>query len=326
LSVPAIAVVIPTYNRAATLLIALDHLARQTFRDFEVVVCDDGSTDETQASIARFAASAPFPILSLRQENSGAARARNHAITRVTAPLTVLIGDDIFAAPDFLRLHVELHRQHPEREAVALGLTRWCDQRQVVTPLMRWLANDGIQFAYGALLAGAPPTWEHFYTSNLSLKTAYLREHPFREGFPGYGMEDIELGYRLARKHGLTMYFLAEAVADHLHPTDFLKTCRRAVAGGESAYLFGELWPERRLLPSRNPLKRWLLPQLAKPRSIMPAMRFVAGSLSRFWCPNPLLLPTLLVHERYGYWREEARQAARTRPQIADAPGERSQA
>ena len=57
-------------------------------------------------------------------------------------------------------------------------------------------------------------------------------------------MEDIELGYRLHRQHGLQMTFLPDAIADHVHPISFLQTCKRTVDAGENIFRMRELWPE----------------------------------------------------------------------------------
>jgi glycosyltransferase involved in cell wall biosynthesis len=62
-------VFIPTYNRAHTLGDALASVERQTFRDFEVVIVDDGSTDGTPLLVGEWQARAPFPIQSLQQPN-----------------------------------------------------------------------------------------------------------------------------------------------------------------------------------------------------------------------------------------------------------------
>src|SRR5690242_1512065 len=51
---PRVSVVIPTYNRAREMRRCLDSLVSQSFRDFEVLVCDDGSTDETATVAAAF--------------------------------------------------------------------------------------------------------------------------------------------------------------------------------------------------------------------------------------------------------------------------------
>jgi glycosyltransferase involved in cell wall biosynthesis len=304
---PAIGVIIPTYNRCGTLLTCLRHLETQSCKNFEVVVVDDGSTDSTRAALASYAQTSPFPLRCLHQPNGGPARARNLAIVNLRATVCVMIGDDIFPTPEFIATHLAFHEQHPAREAAAVGYTRWCETGQVVTPFMRWLDN-GIQFAYGDLFGGVTPSWKHFWTSNLSLKTDYLRANPFHEGFSRYGMEDMELGYRLSVQHGLRMFFLPDAVAGHLHPTTFRRNCRRALDAGAAAYRFGELWPEHRYSVPKSWPKRLLLPLLLEPWVVLPVLRSVADVMTRFWCPNPLIKPVLLLHEWLGY-RQAATQS-----------------
>lgn len=75
---PLISVVIPVFNRSAELRRALESLERQTLRDFEVVICDDGSTEDIQAVLAFF--DRKLSMSYLRIENSGGpARPRNVA-------------------------------------------------------------------------------------------------------------------------------------------------------------------------------------------------------------------------------------------------------
>lgn len=59
---PAVSVLTPTYNRAHVLHRAFDSLNRQKTRDFEWVVVDDGSTDDTPALLAGWQEEADFPI------------------------------------------------------------------------------------------------------------------------------------------------------------------------------------------------------------------------------------------------------------------------
>lgn len=303
-----IGVIIPTYNRWERLFQCLQHLEAQTWKNFEVFVVDDGSTDGTRTRIENYQRSAPFPMSYLHQANSGPARARNFAIANLNAPICLMIGDDIFPTPDFVRLHLEFHQTHPALEAVAVGLTRWSERHQLVTPHMRWLDRDGVQFSYGDLLRGVAPSWKHFYTSNLSVKTAYLRDHPFHEGFRKAGMEDIELGYRLAVDHGLAMFFLPDAIAEHVHPTTFTQSCRRAVDAGAAEYLFAELWPEHRAIRPTG-LKRVLRSFATEQRLILPILARFTSLLSKVWCPNPLSLRVIRSFGAVGYGREAARRA-----------------
>ena len=308
---PAIGILIPTFNRMNELREALARLERQTCRDFEVVVVDDGSADDTRHMVESYSAGAPFPLLYLHQENSGQATARNLGIRHMTAPICLMIGDDIFAAPDLARLHLDLHRAHPEPNAVAVGLTRWSEDGQIVTPFMRWLEEDGVQFAYAELLGGTAPSWKHFYTSNLSAKTAYLLANPFEQSFRNYGIEDIELGYRLAKERDLRMYFLPHAVAWHLHSTTFAQSCKRATQVGRATFEFGQLWPEQRLLSGRTLRMRMLLRLIVAAPFALTLIDWVAGIATGMRCPNALMKLTLWLHVRQGYAQAEAAAQAK---------------
>lgn len=70
---PKISVIIPTYNCAHFLPEAIDSVLAQTFRDYELIVIDDGSTDDTEEVVKRYG----DQIRYLRQENSGPGAARN---------------------------------------------------------------------------------------------------------------------------------------------------------------------------------------------------------------------------------------------------------
>lgn len=92
---PAISVLTPTYNRAHVLHRAYESLQRQTVRDFEWVVVDDGSTDGTEALLARWQAEADFPITWYRYSNN---RGRNAAVNTgkslVSGDYTLILDSD----------------------------------------------------------------------------------------------------------------------------------------------------------------------------------------------------------------------------------------
>jgi Glycosyl transferase family 2 len=304
--VPLLAsVIIPTYNRMRHLAQCLKHLEAQTCGNFEVIVVDDGSSDGTLECLNTYGASAPMAFRSLHQANAGPARARNLAISQMRSPLCIMIGDDTFPEPDFVRTHVAFHETHPAVQDAAVGLTRWSEEGQTVTPLMRWLESDGVQFAYGPLLAGIPPDWHHFYTSNLSIKADLLGSSPFHEGFRIAGVEDVELGYRLTVTGGLRLTFLREAVTRHLHPCDFTGTCRRAQAIGEAMFQFDELWPDQR--PDKRAVKARILRALLRIPFFLPLLTFAARAATGVRCPNPLLARAIQLHTLAGYERAASR-------------------
>jgi glycosyltransferase involved in cell wall biosynthesis len=300
---PPIGVVIPTYNRSTVLLSCLRRLEHQTYPDFEVVIVDDGSTQPVEKMLEEYARESRLRISYLRQENSGPARARNAAIDALQTPICLMIGDDILVSPGFVSSHLELHRKRPEANVAGLGLTRWSESEQQVTKFMRWLDETGIQFAYNDLLRGMRPTWNHFYSSNLSLKTQLLRENPFNENFPGAAMEDMELGYRLQRRHALEIVFLPEAVAEHVHPTSFTQACKRMVNVGASTRLLRELCPD---IPSEgNPeVRRIRRSVAARFLWLLPGLTPLADLSGRLWSPNPLMRIVMQLHYLAGYRKD----------------------
>jgi GT2 family glycosyltransferase len=296
-----IGVVIPTYNRSDVLVSCLQHLERQTRQDFEVVVVDDGSTDSTRALLEEYQRETPLHLRIIHQNNSGPARARNVAASALHAPICLMIGDDILASPWFVSTHLELHRTKPAQHVVGLGLTRWCDSGQTVTAFMRWLEDSGLQFAYKELLDGARPNWKHFYTSNLSMKTQFLLENPFNESFAKAAAEDTELGYRLEQQRGLEVVFVPDALAHHLHPTNFRQACRRNITVGKSTRLFHVLWPDAAPPTRHSPLALGVRRFILKNRWLLPPLTILAEVATTISCPNVLMLGTLSCYFRIGY-------------------------
>jgi glycosyltransferase involved in cell wall biosynthesis len=74
---PAVSIILPTYNRAKFLPQAFDSIRAQTWADWELIVVDDGSTDDTRALVERLGAALPRPPRYVRQENRGPYAARN---------------------------------------------------------------------------------------------------------------------------------------------------------------------------------------------------------------------------------------------------------
>lgn len=91
---PFFTIFTPTYNRAHTLARVFDSLCDQTFRDFEWLVVDDGSTDNTPELIASWNAEADFPVRYFRQENSGKHIAHNFALREARAGFFVVLDSD----------------------------------------------------------------------------------------------------------------------------------------------------------------------------------------------------------------------------------------
>jgi glycosyltransferase involved in cell wall biosynthesis len=117
-SAPLVSVVMPVYNGARYLRQALESALTQTYRPLEIVVVDDGSTDDTPALLAEFG----DKIRSIRQQNSGSAAARNAALRAARGELIAFLDADDLWLPRKLAVQVDYLRDHPEVDLVA---TRW---------------------------------------------------------------------------------------------------------------------------------------------------------------------------------------------------------
>ncbi|MES2579547.1 MAG: glycosyltransferase family A protein [Pseudomonadota bacterium] len=106
----------PTYNRAHTLHRVWDSLQAQTFRDFEWVIVDDGSTDNTQQLIRQWEKLADFPIIYRLQPNLGKHIAFNKGVNLAKSSLFLPIDSDDAFLPDALEKMWYWWQQIPESE------------------------------------------------------------------------------------------------------------------------------------------------------------------------------------------------------------------
>jgi len=105
---PLVSVVIPVFNGASFLARAVDSVLAQTCKDFEIIIVDDGSTDDTQVVLARLAKKAR--IICLRQENAGPAQARNSGIKSATGENIAFLDCDDIWVPEKLEAQLAILR------------------------------------------------------------------------------------------------------------------------------------------------------------------------------------------------------------------------
>ncbi len=286
-------VVIPTFNRRDVLAATLDRLAEQkTAFGFETVVVDDGSTDGSAGVARSFAERTPLAVTVLGQPNSGPAAARNRGLAAARGRVCLFLGDDTWPRPDLVDRHCAFHRQRPEPEAALLGLVVWAAEC-APSPFMEWLGSEGIQFGFGQIRDHERLPGSFFYTSNVSVKTEFVRTHGgFDEAFRAAAFEDIDLGLRLERA-GMRLAYEPEAIVEHFHPTDLPGSLWRVRRAGRWARLLVERnpdWPVPRRPGGRHQLKGAALTVLVAAGVRIPSVR---TAVWRFLC-----------HEAYreGYW------------------------
>ena len=101
---PPVAIVVPAYNEAVGIERAVRSLMASDYPDFEIIVVDDGSSDDTAALVERLGLER---VLVLRKENGGKASALNSGIAATRAPIVVMVDGDTVFEPETMRLLVQ---------------------------------------------------------------------------------------------------------------------------------------------------------------------------------------------------------------------------
>lgn len=107
---PVVSIIMPMWNRASTVRMAIDSILAQTYRKFELVICDDASDDDSVAVIEAYA-SDPRIVLLRQPSNRGAAAARNRCLEVATGDLVAYLDSDNIWHPRYLELMVEAMSQ-----------------------------------------------------------------------------------------------------------------------------------------------------------------------------------------------------------------------
>jgi glycosyltransferase involved in cell wall biosynthesis len=236
---PTISIVIPTYNRAPVLKETLAALLRQDHApQFEIIVADDGSTDETRQVVADLAAQASQTLNRIYQENRGAAAARNLGLQRARGQILLFMDDDTIALPTLVAEHFRSHSRYTDNAVAVLG-------QEVLAPAVRAtpVNRSHVIPRWHALEDGQEVDWTHFLTGNISLKRSFLTDHElyFDESLSRF--QDTEMGYR-CWKNGLRIIYNAKAAAYHLHDLNFAAWIRMNYDYGNALAVLHHEYPE----------------------------------------------------------------------------------
>ncbi len=110
-----ITVLTPTYNRAYSLTALYQSLEDQKTENFQWLIVDDGSTDDTPSLVAELMDRASFPVRSIRKENGGKHTALNAGLREINTPLTFIVDSDDSVLPGAMRLIEEYYRKYADR-------------------------------------------------------------------------------------------------------------------------------------------------------------------------------------------------------------------
>jgi glycosyltransferase involved in cell wall biosynthesis len=171
---PKISVVIPTYNRASLLYHSLSSLVRQTIpkSEFEVIVINDGSKDNTHEVCQSFEKKLNIKWFSIK--NSGISTAKNIGLFASKAEIVFFFDDDDVAHKNLLSEHIKTHKKFPEESTVVLGNTKW-SSRLKITYIMEYVMNiSGELFYYKGMQHEDELDYTFFWGGRSSCKRSFL--------------------------------------------------------------------------------------------------------------------------------------------------------
>lgn len=169
----------PTYNRAHTLTRLYESLCRQTSKDFEWLVIDDGSTDQTSELISSFIEEKKIPIRYIRKENGGLFTGYNTAYANISTELNVCIDSDDFMPDKAVEIILKTWKEKgSERYAGITGLDFFADSHKPIGGFF----PDKLKEAY---LLDLYIKGIHRGDSKQVMRTDIMKSIPPMTGFPG---------------------------------------------------------------------------------------------------------------------------------------------
>jgi glycosyltransferase involved in cell wall biosynthesis len=240
-----VSVVIPTYQRRASVLRLLRALCRQSLSpaEFEVVVCIDGSDDGTRESVDAF--DAPFALTSRWQSNRGRASACNAGIGLASGDVVVLLDDDMVPRSSCLEAHRDVHARSDDQPLLVIGAAPVAHDDSS-PPIVRYWARKFDEHLERLARPGHEFAVRDVYMGNASVSLAVIKQvGAFDEAFRMYGNEDLELAVRL-RRAGVRIAFSRDATAEQHYDKSFAALANDTVAQGRTAVEFAAKHPDLR--------------------------------------------------------------------------------
>ena len=215
MSKPQAAVLVSTYERPGHLYRSLVSIAAQrgVCGQFEVVVTDDGSRDETVPMVERFARSVDFPVRWTTHDHTGfrLATCRNEGVASSTAPYLIFLDGDLLVPPDFIAKQLARRIPHVAMAGDSCYLDRETTARISEVEIrsgkfLEWVPpREKRRLARKAFRARLynwirHPTCPRLKGGNIAMgREDYERVNGYDENFMGWGLEETDLQYRLSR-------------------------------------------------------------------------------------------------------------------------------
>ncbi|GAB4129687.1 MAG: hypothetical protein OHK0045_04890 [Raineya sp.] len=187
---PKFSLIIPTYNRANLIPKNLQSILEQSHQDFEVIIVDDGSTDNTQAVVCNFLNE---KIHYFKIPNGERAKARNFGIQQAKGEFVSFLDSDDLLLPNYFEEATHFILQNPQSVFFSLAYQVTDPQGNIIYKQNKRKGNLAKQLATG----------NHLSCIGVFVKREIIQKHLFNEQRELSGTEDYELWLRLASLYPL---------------------------------------------------------------------------------------------------------------------------
>jgi glycosyltransferase involved in cell wall biosynthesis len=188
---PAVSVLMPVYNGERFLKEALDSVFSQTYMDFEIIIIDDGSADNTAEIVKQY--DNDKIIYQRNPQNSGIVATLNNGLALVKGKYIIRMDADDIALPQRFQLQVNYMEAHPEVGVCGSSLRRFSDEYDITESM-------GSNAAYTAAKLMFDTTINH---PSAIIRTSILKEHGLKYVFDFPHAEDYVLWYEISKYAGL---------------------------------------------------------------------------------------------------------------------------
>jgi glycosyltransferase involved in cell wall biosynthesis len=187
---PFFSIVIPTYNRADHIMQTLNSVLDQQFKDFEIILVDDGSTDHTGSLIRQVKDSR---LLYFKKENGERGAARNFGILRASGAYITFLDSDDRLYPDFFMSAKKFIEEKKEPAFFHAGYEIKDENGQVINRVVGSNGDLNKKLAKGNFLS----------CIGVFVRQDVIKQHLFNEDRNLAGSEDYELWMRIASRYPL---------------------------------------------------------------------------------------------------------------------------
>ncbi|MEI6396938.1 MAG: glycosyltransferase [Candidatus Taylorbacteria bacterium] len=226
---PKVSVIIATFNRESFIVESIESVRKQTFKEWEMIIIDDASTDNTKDVVARYITSDPRIVYYRNDENKGISKTRNRGLSLAKGIyIAALDSDDIWLDDNKLKSQVDFLDANPDYALIGGGIV-YIDENS--KPIKKTLYPIYDSVIRNIILQYNPfPHSSVLFRKDVALEVGGYAEEPQDSVKRNVSCEDYDLWLKIGLKHKFTN--IPKAIVGYrVHGGNLARSKRLIVAG-----------------------------------------------------------------------------------------------